>query len=416
MIVLTRSAGKRQVVNLENLQISFETFAQTEMSAIYDNWERLVAAVLRKEQLWQIFHADSTDPSIRSVSLAYSSSFNLSSPTSDRAAGSWILRPASRYQQSQHPATYSREVLLQKNEEYEKVVSTNQFLGFNSLAFDSTSAEGVSQRGIQLQFEMLRKEKFAIPYRSVMDNGITTVVKRLRGAGVPERELEENMENSGSIRHENVAQDETYFSYEDEMLIIYEYQSQDSVSTKHGKKFGMQPLDWESRVRIAIAVARAIANTHSQRNGKHIKATDAFQNSQNNDDFSDLGLENMAAASIVIPTSGYRAPEVNYNRQLSQASDIYSFGVLLVELLTGAFPMNGNVVNRMHLIRGVTQKFLEAGTLVVFEFVPVTNPTALIQMWKMLLVAMWCVEEYPMQRPKLSDVVKMMEDIIWCPS
>lgn len=62
-------------------------------------------------------------------------------------------------------------------------------------------------------------------YLSVMDNGITAVVKRLRDAGV-----------SRSIRHKNMAPNEVFFSYEDEMLVIYEYQSQGGVPTllQHG--------------------------------------------------------------------------------------------------------------------------------------------------------------------------------------
>ncbi|KAK6155609.1 hypothetical protein DH2020_009857 [Rehmannia glutinosa] len=362
------------------------------MSAIYDNWERLVAAALKKEQLWQLSHAASMDTSIGS--LGYTSSFSSSLPNGD----------------------FSYLQKLPENEEYEEPVFKNKFLKFNnSTAFDY---EG---RGIQkLHIETLGKEKFAVPYRSVMYNGITTVVKRLRGA---ERDVEENME---------VSRLESYFSYKDEMLIFYEYQSQEGVSTMlHGiaqisyflleqvswKKPGMYELDWEPRVRIAIAVAKAIANTHSQCNDNLAHGdTNAFPNSKYNDVFSDLGLENMARASIVIPTAGYCAPEINYDLQPSvgQASDIYSFGVLLIEL-TGAFPRNGSVISRMPLVRWIIHKFVEVGTLIVFELVPVRNPCALVEMWKMLLLAMWCVEENPKQRPKLVDVVKRMDDIKMCP-
>ncbi|KAL3653601.1 hypothetical protein CASFOL_003282 [Castilleja foliolosa] len=60
------------------------------------------------------------------------------------------------------------------------------------------------------------------------------------------------------------------------------------------------------------------------------------------------------------------------------------------------------------LVRWAIHKFHEIGTLVVFEFVPVRDPNKLIEMWKMFLVAMTCVEENPKMRPEMCHVLKMI--------
>ncbi|KAI3471208.1 hypothetical protein Pfo_027871 [Paulownia fortunei] len=326
--------------------------------------------------------------------MDFSSSSNLSSPFND------VLE----YKQRRHPEAYSSDEMWELNDESVlEYVPRLEYLGFNCPAF-GYEAMLISSA------EVLAKGRFVTSYKAAMEDGMTVVVRRLRGVESISK-FEKNMEVFGSTRQENLAQPMAYFSYEDEKLIIYEYQTQGSEL--YGKKLG-NLVNWECRLRIAIAVAKAIALTHAQGKRKlvpgNIKASDYFLNSQNDDSFSNLGLPKMVASRFVIPTSGYRAPEVVYAHNVSQASDVYSFGVLLLELLTGRSPLNGIGVNRRHLVRWVTSMFREEGTLVVFEFVPVNNPTELIEMWKMLLVAMSCVEENPNRRPKLADVVQMMED------
>lgn len=147
----------------------------------------------------------------------------------------------------------------------------------------------------------------------------------------------------------------------------------------------------------------------------NIKASNIFFNSQEYGCVSDLGLATLVSpiAPPVIRTAGYRAPEVTETRKISQASDVYSYGVLLLELLTGKSPINaaagGNEV--VHLVRWVNSVVREEWTAEVFDVELLRYPNIEEEMVEMLRIGMTCVARMTEQRPKMMEVVKMVEDI-----
>nr|XP_027110142.1 probable inactive receptor kinase At4g23740 [Coffea arabica] len=178
------------------------------------------------------------------------------------------------------------------------------------------------------------------------------------------------------------------------------------------------PLDWESRIRIAIGAARGITHIHSECGGKlvhgNIKASNIFLNSQQYGCVSDLGLATLITpiAPPVMRTAGYRAPEVTDSRKVSQASDVFSFGVLLLELLTGKSPIHATGGDEViHLVRWVNSVVREEWTAEVFDVELLRFPNIEEEMVEMLRIGMTCVARMPEQRPKMSDVLKMVEDM-----
>jgi len=162
-----------------------------------------------------------------------------------------------------------------------------------------------------------------------------------------------------------------------------------------------------------IGAARGIAHIHTQNGGKlvhgNIKSSNVFLNSENYGCVSDLGL-----ATIVTPLVppiqriiGYRAPEVSDPRKATQASDVYSFGVLVLELLTGKTPLGEG----MHLVRWVNSVVREEWTAEVFDVELLRYPNIEEEMVTMLQLGMTCADRVPDRRPKMSDVVQMMDDM-----
>lgn len=181
---------------------------------------------------------------------------------------------------------------------------------------------------------------------------------------------------------------------------------------------GRTPLDWDTRIRIAIGAARGIAHVHAQNSGKlvhgNIKSTNIFLNSQQYGCVSDLGLTTIMSSmtSFVYRSGGYRAPEVTDTRKASQPSDVYSFGVVLLELITGKSPIHATGSDEIvHLVRWVHSVVREEWTAEVFDVELLRYPNIEEEMVGILQIAMACVARLPEQRPKISDVVKMLENV-----
>ncbi|KAL2339661.1 hypothetical protein Fmac_007601 [Flemingia macrophylla] len=291
--------------------------------------------------------------------------------------------------------------------------------------------------------EILGKGTFGMTYRAALEDATTVVVKRLKEVTVGKRDFEQHMDLVGKIKHGNVDAVRAYYYSKEEKLIVYDYYQQGSVSAvlhgfldtytvlevANGSMLlhvhyagrggeGRNSLDWHTRLRIAIGAARGIAYIHAQHGGKlvhgNIKASNIFLNSQGYGCISDIGLATLMSPIPAPPmrATGYRAPEVTDTRKATHASDVYSFGVLLLELLTGKSPVSSTEGEQVvHLVRWVNSVVREEWTAEVFDVELLRYPNIEEEMVGMLQIGMACAVRIPDQRPKMPDVVRMLEEI-----
>ena len=179
---------------------------------------------------------------------------------------------------------------------------------------------------------------------------------------------------------------------------------------------GRTPLDWEARSAIALATARGVAHIHSTgptASHGNIKSSNVLLTKSYEARVSDHGLPTLVGPSFS-PTrvSGYRAPEVTDIRRVSQKADVYSFGVLLLELLTGKAPTHA-VVNEegLDLPRWVQSVVREEWTAEVFDQELLRYQSVEEEMVQLLQLAIDCSAQHPDRRPSMSDAAARIDEI-----
>ncbi|GMH14807.1 hypothetical protein Nepgr_016648 [Nepenthes gracilis] len=196
--------------------------------------------------------------------------------------------------------------------------------------------------------EMLGRGIMGATYKAKLDNRMTLTVKRIDGGkfcAVDGDTFERHMEMVGALRHPNLVPVRAYFQAKGERLIIYDYQPNGSVfNLIHGSRSARaKPLHWTSCLKIAEDVAQGLAYIHQASNFIHgnLKSSNVLLGADFEACVTDYCIATLAdTSSDNDPDSvRYRAPELRKSRsQATAKSDVYAFGVLLLEVLSGKPP------------------------------------------------------------------------------
>ena len=155
-----------------------------------------------------------------------------------------------------------------------------------------------------------------------------------------EREYMAEICTIGRMRHKNIVQLQGWCHEGENLLLVYEFMSNGSLDRFIGKEF----LDWETRYKILTGLASALLYLHEECGNpvvhRDIKPNNVMLDSDFNAHLGDFGLarilQNDASITTMLAgTPGYLAPEIGFIGKATPESDVYSFGMVVLEVVCG---------------------------------------------------------------------------------
>ncbi|KAK7307544.1 hypothetical protein VNO77_40714 [Canavalia gladiata] len=264
---------------------------------------------------------------------------------------------------------------------------------------------------------------FGYVHKGVLPNGKEVAVKSLKsGSGQGEREFQAEIDIISRVHHRHLVSLVGYSIAGGQRMLVYEFIPNETLEYHlHGK--GRPTMDWPTRMRISIGSAKGLAYLHEDCHPRiihrDIKAANVLIDDSFEAKVADFGLaklttdNNTHVSTRVMGTFGYLAPEYASSGKLTEKSDVFSFGVMLLELITGKRPvdhtnaMDDSLVDwaRPLLARGLEEDG-NFGELVDAFLEGNYNPQELA---RMAACAAASIRHSAKKRPKMSQIVRILE-------
>ncbi|XP_028095118.1 probable serine/threonine-protein kinase PBL7 isoform X1 [Camellia sinensis] len=271
------------------------------------------------------------------------------------------------------------------------------------------------------RFESLIGEGgFGQVYKGKIEStGQVVAVKMLNQAGLQgDKEFLVEVLMLSLLRHPNLVHLIGYCAEGNQRLLVYEFMPLGSLEYHlHDLTPHMVPLDWNTRMKIAEGAAKGLDYLHNEADPpviyRDLKSSNILLDEGFNPKFSDFGLAKFVpegdkshVSTRVMGTHGYCAPEYAITGKLTKMSDIYSFGVVLLELISGQRALDTTRGRGKHMLVDWARPMLKDRT----SFLQLADPNLKSQFSETVLckaveVASMCVRENPHSRPCMKDVV-----------
>ncbi|KAM7467932.1 hypothetical protein LguiB_015494 [Lonicera macranthoides] len=271
--------------------------------------------------------------------------------------------------------------------------------------------------------EIMGKSTYGTAYKATLEDGNHVAVKRLREKiAKSQKEFEAEIAVLGLIRHPNILALRAYYlGPKGEKLLVFDYMINGSLASCLHARGPETSIPWPTRMNIAMGTTRGLCYLHTQENIIHgnLTSSNVLLDEQNNPKIADVGLSRLmtnAANTNVIATAGtlgYRAPELSKLKNATAKTDIYSLGVIILELLTGKSPSEGT--DGLDLPQWVASIVKEEWTNEVFDLELMrdasNNTNVGDELLNTLKLALHCVDPSTTERPEAEQVLQKLEEI-----
>ncbi|KAH9332016.1 hypothetical protein KI387_004124, partial [Taxus chinensis] len=321
----------------------------------------------------------------------------------------------------------------------EKAVKNSRPFGSWGLASGEISGDAPKLKGARwFSFEELRLATNNFSTQNVIGSGgYGKVYKGMLAVGgqmvAVKRATAESMQGGAEfkteiellsrVHHMNLVGLIGFCFEEGEHMLVYDYMPNGSLRDNLSGRTGII-LDWQKRIRIALGAANGLTYLHEHANPpiihRDVKSSNILLDETLNAKVADFGLSKLIKdtgarghiTTQVKGTMGYLDPEYYMTQQLSYKSDVYSYGVVLLEILSGKEPIERG----KYLVREV-RTALERGGIDalakrrLLDTILAESPMTPSILGSFVRLALRCCEDYGGNRPKMSEVVKELEAI-----
>ncbi|KAJ4848685.1 hypothetical protein Tsubulata_006885 [Turnera subulata] len=273
-----------------------------------------------------------------------------------------------------------------------------------------------------LEDNILGEGRHGCVYKARLNEKVLAAVKRMEGGEQDvEREFDNEVKWLTKIQHQNIVSLLGYCTHGETRFLVYEMMHNRSLASQlHGTTHG-SGLSWNLRMKISVDVARGLEYLHEHCNPpvvhRDLKSSSVLLDSNFNAKLSDFGLavnsgiqnKNIKLAG----TSGYVAPEYLLEGKLTDKSDVYAFGVILLEILTGRKPVEKMPSGECQSLGTWAMPQLTNRSKLPSIVDPVIRDTMdLKHLYQVAAVAVLCVQQEPSYRPLITDVLHSLIPLV----
>ncbi|KAK6242115.1 hypothetical protein SCA6_007504 [Theobroma cacao] len=311
---------------------------------------------------------------------------------------------------------HNQQIFFDVNEQYDPEVCLGHLKRYTfkelRAATDHFNSKNILGRG-----------GFGIVYKGCLNDGTLVAVKRLKDYNIAggEIQFQTEVETISLAVHRNLLRLSGFCTTENERLLVYPYMPNGSVASRlRDHIHGRPALDWARRKRIALGTARGLVYLHEQCDPKIIHRDVKAANILLDEDFEavvgDFGLAKLLdhrdshVTTAVRGTVGHIAPEYLSTGQSSEKTDVFGFGILLLELITGQKALDfGRAANQKGVMLDWVKKLHQEGKLSLLVDKDLKGNFDRIELEEMVQVALLCTQFNPSHRPRMSEVLRMLE-------